>query len=116
MKIDQTLWSASWVGAALNQWFHAVGIWHITTGVSLYVDGCIVHKSATPTTATYTAANAVNDLVLGRASNMPDRYGGVMLDEFYMYEYALPESVVSEVYWYYALYSWNQYTNIQRCY
>ena len=103
MKIGETLWSAKWLGAPLHQWFHALAVWHITTGASLHVDGCIVDKGATPTTTTYTAINPVNDLVLGRASNIDGQYGGATLDEVYMYEYALSESVASEVYWYYFL-------------
>ena len=81
-----TLWSARLLGAPLHQWFHAVAVWHITAGVSLYIYGCIFHKSATPTTTTYTSTNPVNDLVLGRSSNMYGQYSGATLDEFYMYE------------------------------
>ena len=72
-------------------------------GVSLYIDGCIVHKSATPTATTYTSTNPVNDLALGRSSNMYGQYSGATLDGFYIYEYPLPESVASVVHWYYFL-------------
>ena len=101
VKIGEKLWSAKWVDASLNQWFHAVAVWHITTGMSLFINGCIAQHRATPTTTTYTGNDAVNDLVLGRASNVQGRYGGVTLDEFYKYEYALPKSFPSEVYWFY---------------
>ena len=41
------------------------------------------------------------DLVLGSANNA--RYGAVILDEFFIYEYALPCNASSSVYWNYFL-------------
>ena len=71
-------------------------------GLSLYVDGCIVQHSVTPVTVVFTNDNRINELLLGRANNViPAGYGGVTLDEFYLYEYAITESIVPAIYWYY---------------
>ena len=97
------MWTARWANVLLDEWFHLVAIWHSTTGLSLYIDGCIVQHTITPATTQFINNANFRDLVLGRASNVNNYYGAVILDEFYMYEYAQPESFVSAIYWYYFL-------------
>ena len=101
VKNETSLWAARWANVLLDEWFHFVGIWHSTTGLSLYIDGCVVQNKITPATAEFTNNTNIKNIVLGRASNTNNYYGAVILDEFYIYEYAQPESFVSETYWYY---------------
>ena len=101
VKKQTSLWTARWGNVLLHDWFHFVAIWHSTTGLSLYIDGCIVQHKITPATTQFTNDTNIKHLVLGRASNVNNYYGAVILDEFYIYEYAQPESFVSETYWYY---------------
>ena len=85
-------------------------------GLSLYVDGCIVRHSPTPLTVVFTNDNRIKELLLGRANNVnPAGYGGVTLDEFYMYEYAIPESIVPAIYWYYFIDDWFNSLAPERC-
>ena len=101
VKKQISLWTTAWSNVLLDEWFHFVGIWHSTTGLSLYIDGCIVQHKISPATTQFTNDTYIKNLVLGRASNTNNYYGAIILDEFYIYEYAQPESFVSETYWYY---------------
>ena len=96
VKKRTSLWTARWGNVLLDDWFHFVAIWHSSTGLSLYIDGCIVQHKITPATTKFTNDTNIKNLLLGRASNTNNYYGAVILDEFYIYEYAQPESFVSE--------------------
>ena len=64
-----------------------------------------------PMAVTYNYNGNPADLVLGSANNA--RYGAVILDEFYIYEHALPSNASSSVYWNYFL-NWNLYYQIAK--
>ena len=81
-------WSAKWADHAVDKWFHLVAIWQRIEGLSLYINGCLVGNMTSP-------------MVLGSANNA--RYSAVILDEFYIYEYALPSNASTSVYWNYFL-------------
>ena len=116
VKIEETQWSARWRDTKLDHWFHIVGIWDNMNGLSLYVDGCIVRHSTTPLTVVFTNDNRINELLLGRVNNViPAGYGSVTLDEFYMYEYAITESIVPAIYWYYFIDDWFNSLAHERC-
>ena len=54
-----------------------------------------------PMAVTYNYNGIPANLVLGSANNA--RYAAVILDEFYIYEHALPSNTSSSVYWNYFL-------------
>ena len=101
VKIATEQWAVRWTDHAVNEWFHLVAIWQSMEGLSLYINGCLVGNMASPMAATYNYNGNPADLVLGSANNA--RYGAVILDEFYIYEHALPSNASSSVYWNYFL-------------
>ena len=101
VKIATEQWAAKWTDHAVNEWFHLVAIWQRMEGLSLYINGCLVGNMTSPMAVTYNYNGIPADLVLGSANNA--RYGAVILDEFYIYEHALPSNASSSVYWNYFL-------------
>ena len=96
------MWRILWIGLKANQWFHAVAIWSVDTGLSLYIDGCLVQRIQTPKSVNNQRLIPFN-LTIGRPSNTYGRFGALTLDEFYMYEYGEMANFSVGVYWHYLL-------------
>ena len=86
-----------------NEWFHMVAIWDQTSGLALYVNGCLLDHVASPTAATFNYNGMHDEFLIGRPNNGMIRYGAFLLDEYYMYEYSQPGAFAAEVYWNYFL-------------
>ena len=102
VKMGTDMWRILWIGLKANQWFHAVAIWSIDTGLSLYIDGCLVQRIQTPEPTNNQGPRPYN-LTIGRLSNRYAGFGALTLDELYMYEYEEMANFSGEVYWHYFL-------------
>ena len=103
IKISTSLWLALWPNHVENEWFHMVAIWDRTTGLALYVNGCLLDHVASPVDTTFNSNGMHEDFLIGRPNNGMFRYGAFLLDEYYMYEYSQSDTFAAEVYWNYFL-------------
>ena len=77
--------------------------WDQTSGLPLYVNGCLLDHIISPTATTFDYNGLYDEFMIGRPNNGMTKYGAFLLDEYYMYESSQPDTFATEVYWNYFL-------------